>query len=248
MSFLLWFLGVLTILILIIFIFGFPRKKSERIPSLEGIDNPDVAKAYERMTNFLPFKLLQRKIVSHLKKFHPQGLLVDIGCGSGNLIVQIAEKFPNLKLGGVDISNEILELARKRADAHGLGEKIEFKLGNATKLPFPDASVDFIISTFSMHHWTNPLDVLNEIYRVLKKDGTFLIFDFRRDARKFFYGLFTFVTKVVVPKPLKRVKEPLGSIKASYTPEEALQICAQSPFATVMIKPFLAWMFISSKK
>ncbi|GAH99324.1 unnamed protein product, partial [marine sediment metagenome] len=63
-------------------------------------DNPEVAKAFEKMTNFLPFKLLRRKVISRLKKFNPSGKLVDIGCGSGNLIIQIAEKLPKLNLVG----------------------------------------------------------------------------------------------------------------------------------------------------
>ncbi len=178
-------IGIISILILI---FGLPRKKSTRQPNIEGLDNPEVAKAFEKMTNFLPFKLLRRKVISRLKKFNPSGKLVDIGCGSGNLIIQIAEKLPKLNLVGVDISSEILELAKKRAIEKKVDNKVEFKNGTVENLPFPNNSVDFIISTFSLHHWLNPIKAFKEIYRILKESGTFLIFDFRRDSRKFFYG------------------------------------------------------------
>lgn len=242
-----YFLGILGILLFLLFIFGYPRKKNERTPSLEGLEDEAVVNAFERMQNFFPFKLLRRNVIKELKKYAPTGTLVDVGCGSGHLLVQIAEQFPNLHLIGIDLSSNILEKAKKRAVEKNF-EKIEFRISNAEELPFSDNSIDFLISTLSLHHWTNPQKILNEFYRVLKPSAVFLIFDFRRDSRKFFYGLFTFATKIVVPKPLKQIQEPLGSIKASYTPEEILQLCSQTTVKTVEIKPFLAWMFINGKK
>jgi ubiquinone/menaquinone biosynthesis C-methylase UbiE len=236
------------ILIALILIFGLPRKKSVRKPSIEGIDDPAVAVAFEKMTNLLPFKLLRRKILSKLKTYNPTGKLADVGCGSGNLIVQIAQNLPNLELLGIDISIEVLNLAKKRAIENDLNHNIEFKLGKVEELPFPDNSIDFILSTLSLHHWQDPIQAFNEFFRVLKEGGTLLIFDFRRDARKFFYGLLKFVTKIVVPKALKRINEPLGSLQAGYTPEEIRQIVSQSTFNKVEIEPFLAWLFIEIKR
>jgi len=245
-----WYIliSVITIVIILILIFGYPRKRMERIPSIEGLDDPKVAKAFMRMTKFLPFKMLYKKVVSKLKDLKPSGKLVDMGCGAGNLIIRIAEKFPNLELYGVDISNEILELAKQQAIEKGFEKKIEFKTGTAENLPFSDNSVDFLVSTLSLHHWTNPQNVFQEAIRVLKKDGICLIFDFRRDARKLFYGLFTFATKIVVPKALKKINEPLGSISAGYTPVEVTKFFSQIPFQNVKISPYLAWMFIICKK
>ncbi len=240
----LYYLIIIIVIIAIVLIFGYPRKKSERKPNIEGIDDPDVAKAFEKATQLPPFKLLYRKIVSKLEKFDPSGKLVDIGCGSGNLIVKIAKKIPSLELVGIDISNEILELAKQRAIKESLGKKIDFKTGTVEELPFPDNSVDFIVSTLSLHHWLNPEIVFKEINRVLKEDGNFLIFDFRRDSRKIYYGFLAFITKVVAPKPLKKIKEPLGSMLASYTIKEAFDLCSVANLQNIETDPFLAWMFI----
>jgi len=246
MSFWCIFFAIIGIVVILIIIFGFPRKKkSPRKPNIEGLDNPEVAKAFEKMTNILPFRLLRKKILSKLKDFNPKGTLVDIGCGSGNLIIQIAESFPDLNLIGIDIASEILEFAKKRALDRSLGKRIEFKIGNVEKLPFSNESIDFIISTFSLHHWENPVKGFNEIHRVLKRDGTMLLFDFRRDSPRFFYGILTFITKVVAPKPLKEVHEPLGSIQSSYAYNEIFQLISQTRFQNPKVKTFLAWMFIS---
>ena len=247
MSFWYWFFGILGAILTLILILGFPRKKNERVPSLEGLDDPEVAKSFEKMASIFPFKILRGRVVSELKKLNPKGLLIDIGCGTGHLLVQIAKKF-SLELVGIDVSSEVLEHAKNRVEVNGLEAKISLREGNAENLPFSTNSADFIVSTLSLHHWVNPTPVIYEIYRVLKENGTFLIFDFRRDARKFFYGLLTFVTKVVVPKPLKNINEPLGSLQAGYTPQEVLQFFSQHQLQKIEIKPYLAWMLIIGKK
>lgn len=232
----------------IILIYSLPRKKNLREPSMEGLDSPEVAAAFEKVTNLLPFKLLHRKVLSQLKLYNLKDSLLDVGCGPGNLIIQVAKKYPSLDLIGVDLSSEILELAKKKAVENNLNEKIVFKIGSVESLPFPDKSVDFILSTLSLHHWEDPKQAFEEIFRVLKDGGVLLIFDFRRDARKFFYGLLKFATKVVVPKALKRINEPSGSLKAGYVFSEISQIISQTSFSNVDIKPYLAWMFIKLEK
>ena len=246
MSLLYILLIIIGIIIFFILIFGLPRNKSSRKPNIEGIDSPEVAKAFEKMTNFLPFKILHKKILGRINKLNPSGRLLDIGCGSGNLIVQIAEKFPHLELVGMDISAEILKRAKMRANE--TQKEIELKEGSVEKLPFSDEYADFIVSTLSLHHWNNPQNAFQEIYRVLKKDGVGLIFDFRRDSRKFFYGFLTFITKVVVPRPLRGVNEPLGSIQSSYTPIEVKELFSKIAIHNYEICPTLAWMYIQIKK
>ena len=127
-------------------------------------------------------------------------------------------------------------------------KEIELKEGSVEKLPFSDEYADFIVSTLSLHHWSNPQNALQEIYRVLKTDGIGLIFDFRRDSRKFFYGFLTFITKVVVPRPLREVNEPLGSIQSSYTPTELRKFFSAISVEDYSIKPTLAWMYVQINK
>ncbi|MHA1698731.1 MAG: class I SAM-dependent methyltransferase, partial [Promethearchaeota archaeon] len=189
------FLNAATLVICLVFflalILNFPRMDVERVIGLEGIDDPAVADAFERMTEMPQFEYLYRQFISHLAKQDPKGKLIDVGCGCGNLITKIASKFPELDLAGIDLSREILEKARTRSIEAGMENRIEFKIGSASRLPFNDNSVDFIVSSLSLHHWKNPEDVFNEFHRVLKDNGKFLVFDFRRDSRKFYYNIFS---------------------------------------------------------
>jgi ubiquinone/menaquinone biosynthesis C-methylase UbiE len=78
----------------------------------------------------------------------------------------------------------MIEIAKKNANEHGLSERIEFKKGDASKMPFEDSSFDFVISGGSLHHWKKPILIFNEIYRILKPGCRALISDLRKDAPK----------------------------------------------------------------
>jgi ubiquinone/menaquinone biosynthesis C-methylase UbiE len=109
-----------------------------------------------------------------------------------------------------------------------VGDRISFRKGDAVQIPFPDASLDLVTSTLSLHHWSEPIAVLDELARVLRPGGAFLILDLRRDLAAPFYLLLWFATRCVVPRALRRVHEPLGSRNAAFTPGEAADLARQS--------------------
>jgi ubiquinone/menaquinone biosynthesis C-methylase UbiE len=103
-----------------------------------------------------------------------KGILIDIGTGPGNLAKLIAEKYPNLRVVGIDLSETMIKTANKNKKNL---TNLKFKIMDGNNLEFEDNSVDYIISTFTLHHWRNPLKVLAEIHRVLKTDGRAWIYD-----------------------------------------------------------------------
>lgn len=241
-------LGIILVFIVIILIFGLPRKQSERIYELEGIYDPEVANAFEKMNKLYPFKIIRSRVVSRIKKFNPQGMLVDVGCGSGRLLIQIAKKIDNIELLGVDVAGDMIEIARSKIEKLSLEKEIDLKKGTVENLPLPDDSVDFIVSTLSLHHWLNPIKAYAEFFRILKSGGTLLIFDFRRDSRKLCHWFIKFITKVISPKALKTIGEPLGSLQASYDLGELNKISTSSPFKDIRFDNALCWIFIESEK
>lgn len=140
----------------------------ERIPSLGAIF---YAAAPAKM--LLPY----HKIVANEILLPSNSRVLDLGTGPGTLPILIAERFPDARTIGIDLSEKMIEIATKSKKQSSATDRIEFKIMNAAKLDFDNNSFDFIISTGSMHHWRDPAAVINEIYRCLKPGCAARIYD-----------------------------------------------------------------------
>ncbi len=132
----------------------------------------------------IPARILKKpegKIADDIVGKIKNGTIVDLGSGTGYLSIEIAKRVPGLQVCGIDLSRQMVKIARHHA--RGV-ENVRFEFGNAASLPFEDDSIDFIVSTGSLHHWNKPAKIFNECYRVLKKDGQGWIYDPCRDALK----------------------------------------------------------------
>jgi len=241
-------ISLIVILAVVLVTSGFPRVCLPRKPGLEGIEDRESAQAYDRISRWPQFRLLRRMIVGKLAKYRPTGTLADIGCGPGHLATLIAQTHRDLRVLGIDTSEEMIRTASLIASSLGLSERVAFRQGDVTSLPMPDDSLDFVVSTMSLHHWSDPGRGLSEIHRVLKNEGQLLLFDLRRDSRRFFYWLMRFAQEVVVPSEIRRVNEPLGSVLSSYTLTELEGLLAGSPFKEWEIEGGLAWMSVWARK
>jgi len=224
------------------------REPLRRKPSFEGIEPPGLVRAYDFISRTPQFTLLRVLVVLQLKRHRPSGRFVDVGCGPGYLLGVVGRRFRRLQLMGIDISQTMIDAARRSLAHKGLGDRVAFRQGDIGRLPLHDNSVDFVVSTFSLHHWGNPLEALREVHRVLKPKGQFLLFDLRRDARSLVYWFLRFATTFVVPQPLRQVKEPLGSLLASYTAREMQTCLAKVAFRKTSTTSGLIWLFVWGQK
>jgi len=245
-----WILIALAIpfLVVIALVFGWRRVDISRQVSREGIEDDKAAQAYNRISRWPQFRFLRRMIVGEIRRYHLDGIIVDVGCGPGYLVADIAQTLPQLRIIGVDIAEEMIQLANRNISSLGLGERVEFRRGDVQKLPLEDNSADFVVSTLSLHHWSKPQEALEEIHRILKPRGQFLVFDLRRDARRLFYWLLHFAQRFVVPAALRNISEPTGSARSSYIPVEVEAIFSKTPFEQRKIKQGFGWMFIWGRK
>jgi ubiquinone/menaquinone biosynthesis C-methylase UbiE len=106
--------------------------------------------------------------------------LLDVGCGGGQPAIRLKELYPHLHITGIDLSEDMIASARKRAYHRGLA--IQFLVADAQSLPFPDASFDVVFSLGSAKHWPDPLRGLGECWRVLKPGGELFVADATSDA------------------------------------------------------------------
>lgn len=109
------------------------------------------------------------------------GRVLDIGTGPGRLPVAIASGNKYVRVTGLDLSPDMVKIAAQLAAKKGLAN-VDFRVGSASDLPFGDGEFDLVISTLSFHHWKEPGNALDEIYRVLRQGGEAWIYDIPKKA------------------------------------------------------------------
>jgi ubiquinone/menaquinone biosynthesis C-methylase UbiE len=101
---------------------------------------------------------------------------LDVGCGTGRLLAFLHDAWPGMRFTGLDLSPPYLAEARRLI---GRTARVKLIEGAAEKLPFDDASLDLVVSSFLMHELPETIrqQALAEMARVLKPDGLVVIVD-----------------------------------------------------------------------
>ncbi|KAA0130739.1 class I SAM-dependent methyltransferase [Chryseobacterium sp. SN22] len=105
--------------------------------------------------------------------------ILEIGHGNAGHVKSILNRARNIRYTGIDISETMHREAMKLNEA--FKDQADFVLYEGEKLPFGDKTFDKIFTVNTVYFWKQPVDYLNEIYRVLKKTGTFVLTFGQRD-------------------------------------------------------------------
>jgi ubiquinone/menaquinone biosynthesis C-methylase UbiE len=108
----------------------------------------------------------------------PGQRMLDIGCGTGNLLLALGARRPDLDLTGLDPDPKALSRAERKARRAGVA--VRWERGFSDELPYPDGSVDRVFSSLMLHHLDPPVKdaTLAEVRRVLRPDGVLVLADF----------------------------------------------------------------------
>jgi len=135
--------------------------------------------AYDRHAGTV-FGGMYRRVAADVAAAAPTGgALLDAGCGSGRLAVEIARRRPDLRVLGIDLERGMVDVATRRAERANLTDRVAFTVADLVDLPLADDSVDLIVSTASLHHWADVGAVIASLGRVLRPDGQMWIYDIR---------------------------------------------------------------------
>ncbi len=111
-------------------------------------------------------------VLAELEK-EPFTDILDCGCGTGPMIELIHSKYPDKHYTGLDLTPEMISKAQAKKLPN-----TEFIVGDCEKPPFEPESFDVIICTNSFHHYPNPQDFFDSVYRVLRKGGRLILRDY----------------------------------------------------------------------
>jgi ubiquinone/menaquinone biosynthesis C-methylase UbiE len=132
---------------------------------------------YDPLTKLMGVDQIRRAVLDRAELQRGQRVL-DVGCGTGNLVLSIKRCHPDVDVVGLDPDPKALARARRKLERAHL--RVELDQGFANALRYEDASFDRVFSSFMFHHLDAQQQqaMLSEVRRVLEPSGRFELVDF----------------------------------------------------------------------
>lgn len=156
---------------------------------IEHAPNPDVdrfdqwAATYDRsLMQRLFFGPVHNRMLDLIARDGPKEppcCILDVGCGTGRLLHDASDRWPEAKFYGVDPAEHMALKARR------LNPKASIQIAPAESIPFPDGTADLVLSSISFHHWADHAKAVKEVARMLKPGGFFCLADHQFLLTKF---------------------------------------------------------------
>ncbi len=208
---------------------------------VEGMFNR-IAPAYDSynyLTSFGIDHLWRRRGIRALKPFAPQRIL-DVATGTGDLAILAAKKLHPQEVLGVDISDQMMEVGRKKVEKRNLSQTIHFQREDCTQLTLCDNQFDAVMASFGIRNFQNLDQALKEMLRVLRPGGHLMLLELSQPQHFPMRQLFAFYSHSVMPflgaiisKDRKAYSYLTQSIEAFPQGEEMQKILTQAGFRDV---------------
>jgi ubiquinone/menaquinone biosynthesis C-methylase UbiE len=144
------------------------------------------------------------------------GRFLEIGCGPGYQTARVADNHPESRIQALEPSAEMIAIAKSYLKQQGLANRVGFTQGTAEdeKTVGSLGQFDLIYSTFSLHHWKDPVRAIRNLHDALGDEGVLLIHDFERHWLTYYF-------------PVRR-RGLAESLRASFTAHEIATIADQA--------------------
>ncbi|MFO0142348.1 MAG: class I SAM-dependent methyltransferase [Aphanizomenon sp.] len=119
------------------------------------------------------YQAIHKRLLSQVE-LSANANVLDLGCGTGRLLNRLANQFPEITGTGLDLSPQMLRIARQN-NRHR--PRLIYLEGNAENLPFAEGQFNAVFNSISFLHYPQPDQVLNEVARVLSPGGKFYLVD-----------------------------------------------------------------------
>jgi demethylmenaquinone methyltransferase/2-methoxy-6-polyprenyl-1,4-benzoquinol methylase len=156
-----------------------------------------IAYRYDFLNRFLSVGIdiwWRKKAINQLKQLAPQQVL-DVATGTGDVAIMTRKMLKPRHITGIDISEGMLEIGRKKIEKLGLSQQIQLQKGDSENIPFDDNRFDAITVAFGVRNFQNLDKGLKDMYRVLQPGGKLVVLEFSKSKNI----LFNFYMNVVTP-------------------------------------------------
>lgn len=161
-----------------------------------------IAFRYDFLNRFLSLGIdvaWRKKAIAQLKDLQPQTIL-DVATGTADVAIMSYKILHPKKIIGIDISEGMLDIGRKKIEKQNLQPFIELQTGDSETINFPDNFFDAATVAFGVRNFQNLEKGLREMLRVLKPDGKLVVLEFSRPKQKLFHFLYDVYLKIVARK------------------------------------------------
>lgn len=198
-----------------------------------------IAPRYDMLNHVLSWnidRLWRLRVVRHVKMCRPRRIL-DVATGTGDLAILLARRIRGVQVLGVDLSEGMLDVARRKVTARGLDERVRLDVGDAEHLSVTDGMMDVVTVAFGVRNFGDLDAGLREMGRTLKPGGRIVILEFSRPRNPLFRALYEFYSYRILPhiggmvSEDKRAYEYLpASVGEFPAPEEFKRMMARAGF------------------
>ncbi len=205
--------------------------KKEQVAQM--FDN--ISGKYDFLNHFLSMGIdiqWRKKVLKIVKKEQPKTIL-DIATGTGDLAILLSKTNPE-KIVGLDLSNGMLEVGRKKISEKKLDHLITMVQGDSENLPFENSSFDVITVSFGVRNFENLNQGLSEILRVLKSSGTLVVLEFSQPTKFPMKQLYGFYSSYILPLIGKLVSKDNSAY--TYLPESVAAFPFGDDFKNILQK------------
>ena len=175
-------------------------KEESKKSQIEKMFN-NIAPYYDFLNGLLTLgidSIWRRKAIATIQNKKATTIL-DVATGTADLTIEINKQLQPEKIVGMDLSNEMLEIGRKKVKAKGLDKLITLEQGDSENLSYQDNTFDAVTVAFGVRNFENLDKGLMEIQRVLKPGGQLVVLEFSRPTIFPFKQLFNGYFKYILP-------------------------------------------------
>ena len=161
-----------------------------------------IAFRYDFLNRFLSAGIdirWRKKAIGELVSLQPKKIL-DVATGTGDFAMTSYRILKPDEITGIDISEGMLEIGRKKIMKYGLQNRIRLLNGDSEAILFTDASFDAVTVAFGVRNFENLEKGLSEIYRVLRSGGKLVVLEFSKPSLPVIKNLYNFYMRFVTPK------------------------------------------------
>lgn len=173
-------------------------KGSKREQVEQMFDN--ISGKYDFLNHFLSLGIdirWRKKALKMVDNPNPKRLL-DVATGTGDFGLEALKKWQDLKVSGIDISNGMLDVGRKKIKDRNI-DRMEMIQADSADIPFKDEEFNLVIVAFGVRNYAELEKGLREMHRVLKKGGEVIILEFSKPRSFPFKQLYNFYFKYILP-------------------------------------------------